>query len=274
MPEQHLLNVAVVEQIRHDLCNGQACRVKSMGFHDEDLAMLREPAVASALAHATVGWCRVTVNRSAMRCLLYFQGGKPQTSLEPGRQAHPLNRTVTVQVLHDLHSGQLRRAKAMGFCDEDLEAFKHPAVTRMLMNAGICWNSVVIIREIVLRLMRKAEHDVKEIAEIDRLLRLKVTTGLVGKFYGLVHEETALRRRVTGLPQSKGRRNTLTEEQSVDLWHRYTERINVCDIDFCDERALLNIAADFAEEMKLPLSEIWRAICEWANKGNARNQLP
>jgi hypothetical protein len=39
---------------------------------------------------------------------------------------HPLNQAVIAQALHDLRNGQLRRCKAMGFGEEELDALKHP----------------------------------------------------------------------------------------------------------------------------------------------------
>jgi hypothetical protein len=45
---------------------------------------------------------------------------------------HPLNQAVIAQALHDLRNGQLRRCKAMGFGEEELDALKHPALSA-------CW---------------------------------------------------------------------------------------------------------------------------------------
>ena len=45
---------------------------------------------------------------------------------------HPLNQAVIAQALHDLRNGQLRRCKAMGFGEEELDALKHPALVSVL----------------------------------------------------------------------------------------------------------------------------------------------
>jgi hypothetical protein len=47
---------------------------------------------------------------------------------------HPLNQAVIAQALHDLRNGQLRRCKAMGFGDSELDALKHPALVSVLLN--------------------------------------------------------------------------------------------------------------------------------------------
>ena len=55
---------------------------------------------------------------------------------------HPLNQAVIAQALHDLRNGQLRRCKAMGFGEEELDALKHPELVSMLVNATVSWCSV------------------------------------------------------------------------------------------------------------------------------------
>ena len=50
---------------------------------------------------------------------------------------HPLNQAVIAQALHDLRNGQLRRCKAMGFGEEELDALKHPALVSVLVNATV-----------------------------------------------------------------------------------------------------------------------------------------
>ncbi|CAM5566413.1 hypothetical protein SSTU70S_06741 [Stutzerimonas stutzeri] len=85
---------------------------------------------------------------------------------------HPLNQAVIAQALHDLRNGQLRRCKAMGFGEEELDALKHPELVSMLVNATVSWCSVSVNREVLKRLLSQV-HDVeREIATVDRMLRL------------------------------------------------------------------------------------------------------
>ena len=69
---------------------------------------------------------------------------------------HPLNQAVIAQALHDLRNGQLRRCKAMGFGDDDLDALKHPGLISVLVNASVSWCSVSINREVLRRLLVQA----------------------------------------------------------------------------------------------------------------------
>ncbi len=40
---------------------------------------------------------------------------------------------------------------------------------------------------------------------------------MVSRFYGLTHQEVALRREILGLPKRKGRHPVLDEDQDTDL---------------------------------------------------------
>src|SRR5690606_18452243 len=97
---------------------------------------------------------------------------------------HPLNQAVIAQALHDLRNGQLRRCKAMGFGERELDALKHPALVSVLINATVSWCSVKVNRDVLQRLLRQVEDVEKEIATVDRMLRLGASTEMVGKFYG------------------------------------------------------------------------------------------
>ncbi|TCL02208.1 MULTISPECIES: DUF2857 domain-containing protein [Sodalis] len=180
---------------------------------------------------------------------------------------HPLNQAVIAQALHDLRNGQLRRAKSMGFDDEDLDALKRPAMASVLANATVSWCSVSVNHDVLRRLLRQVDNVTQEIEQIDRLLRLGASTDLICKFFGLTHQEIALRRSIIGLPRRKGRHPILTEEQDTDLWHRWSAAVKKSGIAPTNDMAMLDIAADFAENTALPLSVIWNAIRGWIDEG-------
>ncbi len=180
---------------------------------------------------------------------------------------HPLNQAVIAQALHDLHNGQLRRCKAMGFGDHELDALKHPALVSVLINASVSWCSVRVNREVLQRLMRQVENVEKEIAAVDRMLRLGASTEMVGQFYGLTNQEVALRRDVLGLPKRKGRHRVLSEAEDTDLWARWQPEIKKQGIALNDDPAMLTLTLDIAEEMGLPASVIWATIHQWIEQG-------
>ena len=180
---------------------------------------------------------------------------------------NPLNQAVIAQALYDLRNGQLRRCKAMGFGEDDLDALKHPALISVLANANVSWCSVSVNREVLRRLLKQAQDVEKEIATVDRMLRLGASTEMVSRFYGLTHQEVALRREVLGLPKRKGRHPVLDEEQDTELWRRWKAVTSSRTVEQEDETSVLDAAMDLAEGMELPLSVVWAAIKNWIDQG-------
>jgi len=180
---------------------------------------------------------------------------------------HPLNQAVIAQALHDLRNGQLRRCKAMGFGEQELDALKHPALVSVLINASVPWCSVTVNREVLQRLLRQVADVEKEIAAVDRMLRLGASTEMVSKFYGLTHQEVALRRDILGLPKRKGRHPGLSEEQDAELWRRWDPEVKQRGIALDDPMALLDLTLDLAEDLNLPASVLWSTINAWIDQG-------
>ena len=183
--------------------------------------------------------------------------------------AHPLNQAVIAQALYDLRNGQLRRCKLMGFGEAELDALKHPALISVLANANVSWCSVTVNREVLRRLLQQAQDVEKEIATVDRMLRLGASTEMVSKFYGLTHQEVALRREILGLPKRKGRHPVLDEEQDTELWRQWKAVTNSRTVDLEDETSILDAAMDLAEGMSLPLSVGWASTKGWVDQGLA-----
>jgi hypothetical protein len=122
---------------------------------------------------------------------------------EEASMAPPLNQAVIAQALYDLRNGQLRRCKLMGFRRGRAGRLKHRADQRAGQRQSP-WCSVTVNREVLRRLLQQAQDVEKEIATVDRMLRLGASTEMVSRFYGLTHQEVALRREILGLPKRKG----------------------------------------------------------------------
>lgn len=180
---------------------------------------------------------------------------------------HPINQAVIAQALHDLRNGQLRRCKTMGFADEDLAALKEPGQISVLLNARVPWCTVQINRDVLQKILGQAEEITLEIASIDRMLRLGASTEMVCTFYGLTHQEVALRRNILGLPKRKGRHQVLSEAQDALLWERWSHQFKTRKIAVDDDRALLDLALDLAEELSFPASVIWASLRDWIDQG-------
>lgn len=180
---------------------------------------------------------------------------------------HPLNQAVIAQALHDLRNGQLRRCKAMGFGEQELDALKHPTLVSVLANSTVSWCSVTVNRDVLQRLLRQVDDVEKEIAAVDRMLRLGASTEMVSKFYGLTHQEVALRRDVLGLPKRKGRYPVLNEAEDTALWERFKPAVDERQIALDDDRTMLDLTLDLAEALALPASVIWATVRSWIDQG-------
>ncbi|OWJ93219.1 coproporphyrinogen III oxidase [Pseudomonas sp. A46] len=180
---------------------------------------------------------------------------------------HPLNQAVVAQALHDLRNGQLRRCLSMGFSERELDVLKQPALVSLLANAQVPWCSVKVNTDVLWRLVSQLNDIEQEIATVDRMLRLGASTEMVSVFYGLTHQEVALRRDIIGLPKRKGRHPVLNEEQETTLWKRWKSAINERGISLDDDSTMLTLAMDLAEAQSLPMSVIWAAIRSWIDQG-------
>jgi hypothetical protein len=101
------------------------------------------------------------------------------------------------------------------------------------------------------------------------MLRLGASNEMVSEFFGLTHQEVALRRRMLNLRPRKGRWPVLTESQESTLWEQWRSRTKVPGLALHDQAAMLNVAMDLAEAHSLPLSVIWNAIREWINQNGS-----
>ncbi|HCE6397621.1 MULTISPECIES: DUF2857 domain-containing protein [Pseudomonas] len=182
---------------------------------------------------------------------------------------HPLNQAVVAQALHDLRNGQLRRCLSMGFSERELDVLKQPALVSLLANAQVPWCSVKVNTDVLWRLVGQLNDIEQEIATVDRMLRLGASTEMVSKFFGLSHQEVALRRDIIGLPKRRGRHAVLNEEQEMTLWKHWKTGIDEHGIALDDDGAMLSLTMDLAEALSLPMSVIWATIHSWIDQGLA-----
>lgn len=180
---------------------------------------------------------------------------------------HPLNQAVLTQALHDLRNGQLRRCLSMGFSERELDVLKQPALVALLANARVPWCTVTVNRDMLWRLVSQINNIEQEIATIDRMLKLGASTEMISKYFGLTHQEVALRRDILRLPKRKGRHPVLSEEQETVLWQQWKPGVQQYGIALDDDAAMLGLTMELAESISLPMSVIWSAIQHWISEG-------
>jgi hypothetical protein len=176
---------------------------------------------------------------------------------------HPLNQAVIAQALHYRRNGQLRRALSMGFSEALLEALEEPTLVYLLVNSNVAWCKATVNPGLVQRLLEQTYTIKKEIETIDRMLRLGASTEMVSEFFAYTHQEVALRRKMLHLPDRKGRWPVLSESQDSSLWERWQAEMKSRGVSIEDNKAMLFLAMDLAQETSLPLSVIWSSIGVW-----------
>jgi hypothetical protein len=182
-------------------------------------------------------------------------------------RSHPINQAVIAQVLDDLRLGQLRRAKSMGFEECDLSAMRNPEKAAILANASVSWCSVLVNVPVLRSLLGQSVSSEQEYQEIERLLRLGASTKLIAEQYGLGTQDIAIWRNLVKNPASRGRPLNLSDEQSAELWQQFKALTRAQQTDPSDERALLALSADLAEQTHFPFVSIWRSIAKWQAEG-------
>jgi hypothetical protein len=88
------------------------------------------------------------------------------------------------------------------------------------------------------------------------MLRLGASTEMVSRFYGLTHQEVALRREILGLPKRKGRHPVLDEKQDTELWRQWKAVTSSRNVDLEDETSILDAAMDWPKAC--------RCLCRWS----------
>jgi hypothetical protein len=175
---------------------------------------------------------------------------------------HPLNQAVIAQALYDLRNGQLRRCKADGVsARKSWTRSSIPRMVSVLANANVSWCSVSVNREVLRRLLSQAQDVEKEIATVDRMLRLGASTEMVSRFYGLTHQEVALRRGMLGLPKRKGRHPVLDEKQDVGAVAALESRDRQQECGLWRTRPRFSTPPwTWPKACRMPLSVVWAAI--------------
>lgn len=173
---------------------------------------------------------------------------------------HPLNQAMIAQALHNMHNGEFRRCKAMGFSASMMAALKQPEKVSLLVHAQVCWCTVTVNQEIVDQLLQQIDESALNIANVNRMLRLGASVEMIRRASGLTPREIRVRRDTLGLPAHKGRYSELNREQIAELRRCWRTQLQAGDIEFDDKHSLLLASLDIAEKLGHPASVVWRTV--------------
>jgi hypothetical protein len=151
----------------------------------------------------------------------------------------------------------------MGFDRHDLEALKHPQSVSVLTHSTMLWCDPKVKPTLVKQLLFRGSEISGDMDRIDRMLRSGASTEMMTKYLGLTNQEVALRRSVLGLDERRGRYPNLSEEQLRALWGHWRTLVSDRRVSPNDDDAMMTIAIELAERLKLPAASIWSAIRYW-----------
>ncbi|QEA38614.1 DUF2857 domain-containing protein [Pistricoccus aurantiacus] len=184
-----------------------------------------------------------------------------------------LNHALFNQALVLIREGDMRRARALGFSNEELqrlsrlraceiEAMIHefPAVARFELDHGIFKAA-----------LRRIERDQDRDGLVDHCIRHGASVQMLGAFFGLTPNDCSARRTLLGVPSRQGRLPMPEESVEVAAWHRWQT--------ISDDPASPAASEDIrgmlvlAEELSLPLAVVWTLIKQWTTPEQARREI-
>lgn len=173
-----------------------------------------------------------------------------------------LNQAMLTQVLHELRLGNLQRCKALGLEESDISVLQSlpPATLSRLANAQVAWVDIRIDPLVFRRIIDQAEQDEQCERLVKRALSLGASSSIMYKCFGMLHSETATRRRLLNLPIRKGRPHALSEAQEHAIWQRWTQ-LNQ-ELNPQDPADKLDAMMMIAEEQQVSLASVWYQVVQ------------
>ncbi|WP_197471101.1 DUF2857 domain-containing protein [Azotobacter vinelandii] len=168
------------------------------------------------------------------------------------------------QVISYIRSGNLCRARATGFSEQELRELRRLNATDLdaLAASDLIVCRLSIDHDLLGATLRRLTVDVDRDRIIDRCLVLGASTQMMYAFYGLTGNDCATRRSLLGLESRHGRFAMPSEEHELEAYRRWLE---ICETPH-DPGAAQDIQGmmALAEETDLPLGIVWQLVKSWA----------
>ncbi|QIQ22124.1 DUF2857 domain-containing protein [Zophobihabitans entericus] len=177
-----------------------------------------------------------------------------------------INQAIIAQVLFCMNNGQLRRCMSLGFQEDDLKFLRDPEALSILMNTSVSWCKVSVDREVLFRLLQRAQDNEHEIEKIDKMLNLGASSKMISDVFGLNHREIAFRKRILGIDKKQGRWPEVTEEQDHLLWRKWQDIIKKDKLEITNQTDMAYSCMRVSEETNVAMAMIWQIMTEeWLN---------
>ncbi|CBV43916.1 DUF2857 domain-containing protein [Halomonas elongata] len=197
--------------------------------------------------------------------------------MNQNQQPRHMSRSLTLAVLNQaigyLREGNMRRARALGFSDDELRELRRLSATDIeaLSCDGPAVCRLTVDHEMLLIVMQRLIEDQDRETRIDRCLTLGASVTMMSTFFGLTGNDCATRRSLLGLPSRQGRLAMPEEAVEHDAWHRWQSICETPDQPRATED--LHGMMTLAEETQIPLAVIWHLVKAWAEPNAPRGEL-
>ncbi|MBZ9559037.1 MULTISPECIES: DUF2857 domain-containing protein [unclassified Modicisalibacter] len=183
-----------------------------------------------------------------------------------------LNNALFNQALELIREGDMRRARALGFSNEELQSLSRlraseiesmihefPGVARFELD-----------HEMFRAALRRIDRDQDRDELVDQCIRHGASVQMLAAFFGLTPNDCSARRALLGVPSRQGRLPMPDESVEHAAWHRWqtisSDPASPASAE--DIRGMLVLA----EEVELPLAVIWTLIRQWTTPEQARQE--
>ncbi|RCV86893.1 DUF2857 domain-containing protein [Billgrantia montanilacus] len=186
-----------------------------------------------------------------------------------------LTHALLAQAIGYVREGNMRRARALGFSDDELRELRRMSATDLasLASDGPAVCRLSVDHEMLLAIMRRLTQDQDRELQIDRCLALGASVQMMGDFFGLTGNDCSTRRSLLGLETRQGRLAMPAEEDEHDAWHRWQQ---IAQEPQDPQRAPEDIRGMMvlAEETGIPLAVVWHLVKAWTSPDEPLSELP
>lgn len=182
-----------------------------------------------------------------------------------------LNQALLSQVMGFLREGNMRRALALGFSEDELRTLRRLRASDIdsLACAGPVVARFSVDHAALKGVLARIDRDQDRESLIDHCLRLGASVNMMGAFFGLTGNDCSTRRQLLGVEPRQGRLAMPAESAEHDAWERWQH----IALDTQSEDDLQGMVT-LAEETGIPLAVVWHLVKQWAEPGKPRMALP
>ncbi|MDG6897853.1 hypothetical protein A6A19_07675 [Actinobacillus delphinicola] len=182
-----------------------------------------------------------------------------------------INQAIIDTVLHNLHKGEFRYCKNLGFTEKELMTLSKLSAAEIydLCNSISTFVEVNINHQIFWNLMNAVRNKAKESNTVDRALALGISGEMLRHRFGWTSSEVSARRKLLGINESIGRKAKPSYEDEAKVWelwkvHGPKDEAGLENLENSPEG--LDLLIFLSEETGVTISEIWRLISKWMDQ--------